>query len=157
MIPKPQAQLSTVPVDLSAQKVLWDLARLDVGDAGCITGHWVIERVVEPEGEEGIVIMPASGDDLDGPTLVIWTLERPCRVDELLWDTYRTVARCKTLADGLAEVMRRIGETHARLGNQPVSQRGQPGALLHWLDSEWLPDNVPTPPDRADQAVAAGI
>jgi hypothetical protein len=114
MLSKPQAQLSDVPADLWAQKVLRDLACLDVGGASFITGQWLVERIVEPEGDEGIVIMPASGDDPDGPTLVIWEHEGSYRVDELQWDTYRTVAHCTTLADGLAEVRRRIhGETHS--------------------------------------------
>jgi hypothetical protein len=113
MLSKPQAQLSDVPLDLWAQKVLRDLACLDVGEAIRITGQWLVERVMEPDGDEGIVIMPASGEDLDGPTLVIWEHEGSYRVDELRWDTYRTIAHCTALADGLAEVRRRIlGETH---------------------------------------------
>ena len=113
MLSKPQAQLSDLPVDLWAQKVLRDLARLDVGEASRITGQWAIERIVEPDGDVGIVIMPASGDDLDGPTLAIWEHEGSYRVDQLRWDTYRTVAHCTTLSDGLAEVRRRsYGETH---------------------------------------------
>jgi len=112
MLPKRHAQPSTVPIDLWAQRVLRDLAHLDVGDANCFTGHWVIEQVVEPDGNEGIVIMPASADDLDGPTLAIWAYGGSYRVDELRWDTCRTVAHCTTLADGLTEVWRRIhGET----------------------------------------------
>jgi len=100
-----------VPTDIWAQTVLGDLARL-VGNANCFTGHWAIERIVEPEGDEGIVIMPESADGLDGPILVIWQHEGSHRVDELRWDTYRTVAHCATLADGLTEVVRRIrGET----------------------------------------------
>jgi len=107
MLPKTQARPSTVP-NLWAHKVLRDLACRDAGEAHCITGHWVIERVVEPEGDEGIVVMPASGDDLDGPTLAIWGHNGSFRVDELRADTYRTVAHCTTMADGLAEVMHRI-------------------------------------------------
>ena len=111
---KPQTQLSVVPIDLRAQKVLRNLARPGVGDAAsCITGHWAIERVVEPEGDEGIIIMPASGEDLDGPTLAIWEHEGSYRVDELRWDTYRIFAHCTTIADALVEVRRRMqGETH---------------------------------------------
>lgn len=74
-----------------------------------LAGRWVIEPIVEPDGERGYIIMPASGDDADGPTFAIWEVESSFRIDETRWDTYRTVAQCLTSADVLAAIERRTG------------------------------------------------
>jgi hypothetical protein len=72
-------------------------------------GRWVIEPIVEPDGERGYIIMPASGNDADGPTFAIWEVGSSFRIDETRWDSYRTVAQCLTLADVLTEIERRTG------------------------------------------------
>jgi len=64
---------------------------------------------VEPDGERGYIIMPASGDDADGPTFAIWEIGSSFRIDETRWDIYRTVAQCLTSADVLTEIERRTG------------------------------------------------
>lgn len=116
MLAKPPIQLPVVPIDRLEQKVLRSLACIGVVDvADCMTDLWVFERVVEPDGDEGIIVMPASGDDMDGPTLAIWEHEGSYRVDELRWDNYRTVAHCTTFADVLTEVRRRMLEAHPYL------------------------------------------
>lgn len=69
--------------------------------------YWVVERLVEPYGETGFVIMPESGDDSDGPTLVIWEEKWTYRVDEVQRDSYRTVAERLTIAECLTEIRRR--------------------------------------------------
>jgi len=74
-----------------------------------LAGRWVIEPIVEPDGERGYIVMPASGDDADGPTFAIWEVGSSFRLDETRWDTYRTVAQCLTSADVLTEIERRTG------------------------------------------------
>jgi len=75
----------------------------------CLAGRWVIEPIVEPDGERGYIIMPASGDDADGPTFAIWEIGPSFRIDETRWDIYRTVAQCLTSADVMTEIERRTG------------------------------------------------
>ena len=45
-------------------------------------GRWVIEPIVAPDGEQGFIIMPASGNDADGPTFVVWEVGSSFQIDE---------------------------------------------------------------------------
>ena len=80
--------------------------------AASIVAPWATEIIVEPNGESGLVVMPASGKESDGPTLILWEHGGSYRVDELRGDIYRTVAHCASITEGLVEVRRRMrGET----------------------------------------------
>jgi hypothetical protein len=110
MLTKGQARLSAVPIHPSARKELTSLTYTGLAEAlaASVTGNWEIEIIEEPGGDKGLVVMPASGDDRDGPTLILWEHDGAYRVDALRWDTYLTVAHCTTTAEGLAEVRRRM-------------------------------------------------
>ncbi len=80
--------------------------------AASIVAPWATEIIIEPNGDSGLVVMPASGEESDGPTLILWEHQGSYRVDELRENTYRTVAYCASIAEGLVEVRRRMrGET----------------------------------------------
>jgi hypothetical protein len=78
--------------------------------AASIGGHWATEIIVEPNGDSGLVVMPASCEDMDGPTLILWEHEGSYRIDELRWDAYLTVAHCASITQGLVEMRRRMQE-----------------------------------------------
>lgn len=106
MTPLLALQPVIVPIDPQSELV----GPLGIADAiSSPVARWVIEPIVEPDGERGYIIMPASGDDADGPTFAIWEVGSSFRIDETRWDTYRTVAQCLTSADVLTEIERRAG------------------------------------------------
>lgn len=111
MLSTRRVQLSTVEIDPSARKELASLTFSELAEAlaASIAGDWEIEVIKEPNGDEGLVLMPASADDSDGPTLILWQHEGAYRVDELRWDRYEIVVRCLTSAEGLTEMRHRVG------------------------------------------------
>ena len=99
-----------IAIDPEPDRVVTDPMRSGFADAISVpASRWVIEPILDPDGERGYIIMPASGDDADGPTLAIWEIGSSFRIDEVRWDTYRTVAQCLTSADVLTEIERRTG------------------------------------------------
>jgi hypothetical protein len=54
--------------------------------------------------------MPESGDDADGPTLVVWLLETSFRLDEVRWDACETVLITECVATVLQEIRQRISQ-----------------------------------------------
>ena len=72
---------------------------------------WVIESIREPGGDRAIVIMPESGDDADGPTLVVWLLETSFRLDQVRWDACETVLVTDCVATLLGEIRRRLSQS----------------------------------------------
>ncbi len=98
MTPSP-AQISPVlPLDLA-------LLQTRLAAFGCSYDN---ETIITPELDRGYIILPASGDDADGPTFAIWPTGSSFQVDELRWDVYRTIACCLTFADVLVEIGRRL-------------------------------------------------
>jgi hypothetical protein len=75
-----------------------------------VSAGWTIESIRESGGDKGIVIMPESGDDADGPTLVVWLLETSFRLDEVRWDAYETVLVTDSVAKVLGEIRGRVSE-----------------------------------------------
>jgi len=110
MIPSLALQPVMIAIDAEPERVVTGPVRSGFADAISVpAGRWVIEPILDPDGERGYIIMPASGDDADGPTLAIWESGSSFRIDEARWDTYRTVAQCLTSADVLTEIERRTG------------------------------------------------
>jgi hypothetical protein len=85
-------------------------ALLGIEPAGTVSAGWTIESIREPGGDRGIVIMPASADDTDGPTLAVWLLETSFRLDEVRWDACETVLITECVATVLEEIRQRISE-----------------------------------------------
>ncbi len=85
-------------------------ALLGTEPAGTVSAGWTIESIREPGGDRGIVIMPESGDDADGPTLVVWVLETSVRLDEVRWDACQTVLITECVATVLEEIRQRISQ-----------------------------------------------
>jgi hypothetical protein len=109
MVPIRNAHLFVVPNLLLGREELASLTPSDFSrPAAPFGGNWAIEFIVEPNGDSGLVVMPASCEDKDGPTLILWEHEGSYRVDELRWDTYRTIAHCASITEGLVEVRRRV-------------------------------------------------
>jgi hypothetical protein len=79
-----------------------------VEPARTVSAGWIIESIREPGGDRGIVIMPESGDDTDGPTLVVWLLETSFRLDEVRWDACETILITECVATVLEEIRQRI-------------------------------------------------
>lgn len=85
-------------------------ALLGTEPAGTVSAGWTIESIREPGGDRGIVIMPESGDDADGPTLVVWVHETSVRLDEVRWDACETVLITECVATVLEEIRQRISQ-----------------------------------------------
>jgi hypothetical protein len=68
--------------------------------------EWSVQTLVDPDGETGLVIMPRSGDDADGPTLVLWETGSALRLDQMQWDSYQTLG-VYSVAAALEEIRRR--------------------------------------------------
>ena len=66
--------------------------------------QWVIEDVVDPNGVHGYVVMPASADDADGPTLSLWRTRSLFRLDEFRWDEHKTLCYCATFDDAVSKI-----------------------------------------------------
>jgi hypothetical protein len=62
--------------------------------------------------------MPESGDDADGPTMVVWLLETSFRLDEVRWDACATVLHTECVATVLEEIRRRISAPAAWPGSR---------------------------------------
>ncbi len=98
MVTRPLAQLVDITPLLRPEAALKGLALSEIaGVLADAAGHWIVESILEPGGDRGVVVMPESGDDADGATLVIWQLEASFRLDEVRDDAYRTIARCTTV------------------------------------------------------------
>jgi hypothetical protein len=119
MLSKSQARPLVVPQERWRQRASPGLTFPHFRDVAAtyMTTRWVIESVIEPDGDEGIIVMQASANDADGPTLAIWEHEGSFRVDELRWDTYVTIARCQTIAEAFCEVARRMNGEHPAYRN----------------------------------------
>ena len=109
MTPLFATQPAVVPIDPGSKKFGLQPQSSFADTVSPPVGRWVIEPIVAPDREPGFIIMPASGNDADGPTFVVWEIGSSFKIDETRWDSYETVAQCLTSADALTEIERRTG------------------------------------------------
>jgi hypothetical protein len=101
-------RLPAYPEPASFPLSLVSEALLGIEPADTVSAGWTIESLREPGGDRGSVIMPESGDDADGPTMVVWLLETSFRLDTVRWDACETVLITECVATVLEEIRQRI-------------------------------------------------